>query len=84
MLHDANSICKTVISGKEQNLNKRLNLEFPYFSNTLCTFWKIQYFFKVLKYDFTIQHFQFRVGTLRHTVTQQKESLPQSQSKSTG
>jgi len=27
-------------------------------------FGQIQYFFKILKVDFTIQYFQYRVGTL--------------------
>jgi len=29
------NICRTVISGKEEYLNE----QFPYFFNTLCTFW---------------------------------------------
>jgi len=56
MEHNEKSICKTVISGKEQNLNnKRLNLEFPYFFNVYVHFGQIQHCFKVLKTDFTIQ-----------------------------
>jgi len=40
MEQSAKNICKTVISGKEQNLNKQIAefLEFPYFFNTLCAF----------------------------------------------
>ena len=38
-------------------MSKWLNLEFPYFFNTLCTFWLIQYFFKVLKTNFAIHSF---------------------------
>jgi len=37
-------------------MNKRLNLEFPYFFNTLCKFCQILYFFKILKTDFTTQY----------------------------
>jgi len=45
-------------------INKWLNLEFPYFSILHVHFGQIQYFFKVLKTDFKIQYFQYRVGTL--------------------
>jgi len=39
MEHKTTNICKTVISGKEQNLNKKwLNLEFPYVFSTFFTF----------------------------------------------
>ena len=39
MEHKAKNICKTVINGNEQNFNKKwLNLEFPYYFNTLFTF----------------------------------------------
>jgi len=41
------------------------HLEFPYFINTLRDiFGQIQHFFKVLKTDFEIQYFQYRVETL--------------------
>jgi len=39
-------------------------MEFPYFFNSYVHFGQIQYFFKVLKTDFTIQYFQYRVVTL--------------------
>jgi len=38
-------------------INKWLNLEFPYFFNTLCTFCLDSKFLKVSKTDFTIQYF---------------------------
>jgi len=44
---------------------KWLNLEFRYLFNTSCTFWPNSNLFKVLKTDFTIQYFQYRVGTLQ-------------------
>jgi len=34
-----------------------MNLEFSYYFNTFVHFGQIQYFFKVLKTDFTIQYF---------------------------
>jgi len=41
------------MSGEEQNLNtKLLNLEFPYFSNTLCTFWQNSILFQGLEIRF--------------------------------
>ena len=48
-------------------INKWLNLKFPYFFFSILHvhFGQIQYFFKVLKTDFTIQYFQCHVGTLR-------------------
>jgi len=63
MEHNANKICKTVISGTAQNLNKQM-VEFRYF-HTFSIFYvhfgQFQYFFKVLKTNFTIQ---YCVGTL--------------------
>jgi len=59
----AKNNCKTVISGKEQNLNKKwLNLEFPFFFNNLVTFWPNSILFKVLKFNNSI--LSNRVGTL--------------------
>ena len=60
-------IGKTVISGKEQKLNKQM-AEFGIsilFSIPSVHFVQTQYFFKVLKTDFTIQYFQYGMGTLR-------------------
>jgi len=52
MEHNAKNICRPVISGKEQNLNKKwLNLEFQYYMNILAKFNT----FKVLKINFAIQ-----------------------------
>jgi len=49
-------------------MNNWLNSEFPYlFNNIYEHFSQIQYLFKVLKTDFTIQYFQYRVGTLYFT-----------------
>ena len=70
MDHNAKNICTTVISGKEQDLNKQMagfeNIHT--FSKLDLYFSQIQYFFKDLKTDFTIEYFsknfQFRVGTL--------------------
>jgi len=64
-----NNICKTVISAKEQDLNKQwLNFEFAYFFNTLCTFWPNSILFQGLENRFhnsiLFQYFQYRVGTL--------------------
>jgi len=60
MEYNAKIICKTVISGKEQNLNKQMaetnNWNFPAFSVLYTHFGQIQYFFKVLKTDFTNQY----------------------------
>ena len=74
MERNAKNLCRTVISGEEPNstirinkflINKWLNLELSYF---LHIFGQIQYFFKVLKTNFTthvvFQYFQYRVGTL--------------------
>jgi len=55
MEHNANKICKTVISGKEQNLNRQMG-EFG-ISILYVHFGQIQYFFKVLKTYFIIQYF---------------------------
>jgi len=51
---------------KEIWINKRTNLEFPYFFNTLCTFWPNSILFQGLENWF--HHsilFQYLVGTLR-------------------
>jgi len=58
MEHNAKNICITVISDKEQNLDKlvaefRISGLLQYFVH----FDKIQYFFKALKTDFTIPYF---------------------------
>jgi len=55
------NICRTVISGKEQNVNKQMPEFgiFHTFSILYAYFVQIQYFFKVLKTDFTIQFFSF-------------------------
>jgi len=63
MEHTAKSTCKTVISGKEQNLNKQM-AEFGTFSILHVHFGQIPYWFKVLEIRFTIQYFQYSVGTL--------------------
>jgi len=57
MDHNANKICKTVISGKKQNLNKQMVEVWTShtFSILYVHFGQFQYFFKVLKTDFTIQ-----------------------------
>jgi len=65
MVHNAKNICRTVVSSEEQKFNKNwLDLELPYFFNTYAHFGQVQYFFKVLTIDFTIQYFQYHVGTL--------------------
>jgi len=72
MEHKAKSICKAVISSKELNLNKQI-AEFAiaiseclqYFIYMLA---KFNNFFKVLKTDFTVQYFQYFVGTLMYLV----------------
>jgi len=58
MEQSAKNICKTVISGKEQNLNKQIAefWNFHTFSILYVHFSQIQYIFKVLKTDFTIQY----------------------------
>jgi len=59
MGHNAKNICTTVISGKEQDLNKQMagfeNIHT--FSKLDLYFSQIQYFFKDLKTDFTIEYF---------------------------
>jgi len=68
--HKAKSICKAVISSKELNLIKKI-AEFAiskclkYFIYMLA---KFNNFFKVLKTDFTMQYFQYFVGTLMYLV----------------
>jgi len=62
---NAKNICETAISDREQNLTKQI-AEFG-ISKLYAHFGQVQYFFKVLKTDFTIQYFQYfqyRVGTL--------------------
>ena len=59
MEHNAKYICRTVINGEKQNLNKqmvgfRIFIVFQYFVYILA---KFNTFFKVLKTDFTIQYF---------------------------
>jgi len=50
------NICKTVISGIDQNLNKqRAEFRTSTFSTLYVHFGQIQYFLKVLKTDLTIQ-----------------------------
>jgi len=59
MQHNPKNICKTVISGFEQNFNKQL-AEFGIsntFSPLYLYFWQYQYIFQVLKTDCTIQYF---------------------------
>jgi len=67
MEHNAKNICKTVISGKEQNLNKQI-AEFEIsilFQHFLYIFAKFQYFFEVLENNSVLfQYLQYRVGTL--------------------
>jgi len=50
------------------SMNKWLNFEFPYFSNTLCTFWLNSTLFQGLENRFhnsiLFQYFQYRVKTL--------------------
>jgi len=63
-----NAKISTEVSSTVKNkisINKWLTLEFPYFFNTLCAYWPNSILFQGLKNDFTIQYFQYRVGT-RH------------------
>jgi len=62
MEYNAKNMCKTATIGKEQNLNKQM-AEFA-ISILYLHFGQIQYFFNVLKTDFTIQYFQYHVETL--------------------
>jgi len=73
MDHNTKNICRTVISGKEQNLKKQ-TVEYR-----ISILWailyvhlgQIQYFFKVLKTDFTMQSSQYCVGTLyKYSITE--------------
>jgi len=67
MENNAKDIHRTVISGEEQ-INKWLNLEFPYFFNTFLTFWPSSILYHGLENQFynsiLFQHFQYHVGTL--------------------
>jgi len=66
MEHNAkNKVCKTVISGKEQNLLKKwMNLEFPYFFNTISTFRQNSVVFQGLENRFHNSIlFQYRTET---------------------
>jgi len=60
------SICKTVNSGKEQNLNKQIaELKISILLNTLCTFWSKSILFQDLENQFHNSIlFQYHVGTL--------------------
>jgi len=63
------NICRTVISGEEQNLNEQMaNLQSPYFFHILCTFWPNSILFQGLKNRFhnsiLFQYLQYRLGTL--------------------
>jgi len=50
-------------------INKWLNLEFPYFFNTSCTFWPNSILFRGLENRFhNSVLLQNRVGTLKHVL----------------
>jgi len=62
--HDLEQI-QLQVAGEELLYTSDLfHLEFPYFFNTKGHFNQIQYFVKILKNDFEIQYFQYRMGTL--------------------
>jgi len=65
MEHNAKNVWKTVISGKNEIWIKNDCIwNFHTFSIPNVHFGQIQYFYKVLKSNFTIQYFQYSVGTL--------------------
>jgi len=64
MEHNATNICRTLISNKEQKLNKQVaELRISKLLILYVDFGQIQYFFKVLKTDFTIQYFFDNLST---------------------